>query len=117
MDSEKKSLLLETSKYMVQVSHCCFILFLFYLFIYLFWPHCRAGGILVPWSGIQPEPPELEMQIPNHWSTMEVPVTAALKVTIRGLELSVEIFTWIQILASKRTVRGAIICKHQILKV
>ena len=45
---------------------------------------------------------------------------AALQVAIRGPELSTEIFTqltWIQILASKRTVRGAIICKHQILKV
>ena len=52
---------------------------------------------------------ELEMQIHNHWNAVEVPVTATLKVTIRGLEFSIEIFiqlTWVQILASKWTVRG-----------
>ena len=32
-----------------------------------------ACGILVPWSGIEPVPPAVEMQILNHWITREVP--------------------------------------------
>ena len=32
-----------------------------------------AYGILVPWSGIEPVPPAVEMQILNHWITREVP--------------------------------------------
>ena len=72
MDSEKKkSLLLETSKYMVQVSHCCFILFLFY-FIYLF----ILATLQSRWDRSSPiqdptRAPELEMQIRNHWSAVE----------------------------------------------
>ena len=31
-----------------------------YLFMYLIWPHQEACGILVPWSGIKPVPPEVE---------------------------------------------------------
>ena len=39
----------------------------------LFCPHCSACGILVPWPGIKPMPPELGAQCLNHWTTSEVP--------------------------------------------
>ena len=32
-----------------------------------------ACGILVLWPGIEPRPPALEAQSPNHWTTREVP--------------------------------------------
>ena len=31
-------------------------------------------GILVPWPGIEPEPPAIEAQSPNHWITSEVQI-------------------------------------------
>ena len=40
------------------------ILVSFYLFI--FWSHCLACGILVPRPGIKPRPPSLEAQHLNH---------------------------------------------------
>ena len=43
------------------------------LFIFLiFWPHQAACGILVPWPGIEPTPPALEVRSLNHWTTREV---------------------------------------------
>ena len=30
-----------------------------------------ACGILVPWPGIKPAPPAMEVQSPNHWTTRE----------------------------------------------
>ena len=32
-----------------------------------------ACGILVPWPGIKPQPPAVEVQSPNHWTAREVP--------------------------------------------
>ena len=32
-----------------------------------------ACGILVLWAGLEPRPPALEVQSPNHWTTREVP--------------------------------------------
>ena len=32
------------------------------------------GGILVPQPGIEPLPPEVEAQNPNHWSSREFPI-------------------------------------------
>ena len=40
-------------------------------------PHA-ACGILVPWPGIEPAPPTLEVWHLNHWATREVPVFALL---------------------------------------
>ena len=48
----------------------------FYLFVYFyffFWPHRVACGILVPQPGIEPMPPAVEGQGPNHWTAREVP--------------------------------------------
>ena len=42
----------------------------FYLFI---WPHCEACGILIPWPGIKPVPPAVEVWCLNHWTAREVP--------------------------------------------
>ena len=36
--------------------------------------HHLACRILVPWAGIEPSPPAVEAQSPNHWTTREVPV-------------------------------------------
>ena len=44
------------------------------LFIYLFiWLLCTACGIIVPWLGIEPWPPAVKVQSPNHWTTREFP--------------------------------------------
>ena len=45
----------------------------FYLFIYLFWPHHSACGILVPWPGIKRISLAVEVQTPIHWTTREFP--------------------------------------------
>ena len=46
-------------------------LLLFWLFGF-FWPHRVACRILVPWPGIEPVPPVVEAQSPNHWTSREV---------------------------------------------
>ena len=38
-----------------------------------FWPCHMAFGITAPRPGIEPEPPTLEVQSPNHWTTREFP--------------------------------------------
>ena len=43
-----------------------------FCFFFFFWPCCMACGILVPWPRIEPEPPAVEVQSPNHWTTREV---------------------------------------------
>ena len=35
--------------------------------------HCEVCGTLVPWPGIEPEPPSLEAQSLNPWTTREAP--------------------------------------------
>ena len=42
-------------------------------FFFFFWPHCAAYRILVPDQGIEPMPPAVEVQSPNHWTTRELP--------------------------------------------
>ena len=41
--------------------------------IYLFWLSGVACGILVPWPGIEPGPPAVEVQNPNLWTHQEFP--------------------------------------------
>ena len=48
--------------------------FLFFKFLFYFWSHCMAWGILVPRPGIEPMPPAVEVQSPNHWTAREVPM-------------------------------------------
>ena len=43
----------------------------FYLFI--FWPHLTACGILLPWPGIEPGPTAVNALSLNHWTTREFP--------------------------------------------
>ena len=45
--------------------------FLFIFNFFIFWLHCMACGILVPWPGINPVPPAVESWSPNHWTTRE----------------------------------------------
>ena len=45
----------------------------FLSFSCFFWPRCVACGILVPRPGIEPLPPALGAQSPNHWTAREVP--------------------------------------------
>ena len=49
------------------------------LFIYLFWLFHMACGFLMPWPGIKPLSPALEVQILNHWTTREVPDSCTFK--------------------------------------
>ena len=44
-----------------------------YLFFYLFWLYHAACGILVPWLGIEPIPPVMEVWCLNHWTTRDHP--------------------------------------------
>ena len=44
-------------------------------FFRIFWLHCTACGILVPWLGIELLPPAVEAQSLNHWTTTRVPLT------------------------------------------
>ena len=39
-----------------------------------FWPRSTACGILVPRPGMEPMPPAVEAQSPNHWTTREFPL-------------------------------------------
>ena len=56
------------------------IIIIIILFIYLFFKQKflfylfgrAACGILVPWPGIEPTPPAVEVQSLNHWTTKEV---------------------------------------------
>ena len=45
---------------------------------FFFWPHCTAGGILVPRPGIEPVPPAVEAWSPNHWTARELPGDSCL---------------------------------------
>ena len=54
-------------------SICIFLNWCLFIYLFIFWSHCEACGILVLWPGIEPRPPALEAQSPNHWTTWEVP--------------------------------------------
>ena len=47
--------------------------------------HGMAWGILVPWSGVKPMPPAVEVQSPNHWMTREVSIPLHLDVAARWI--------------------------------
>ena len=63
-----------------------FIFFYFYLFI---WPCLGACGILVPWPGIIPTPPAVEVWSLNQWTSREVPapILKIRKVRLRNCTL------------------------------
>ena len=42
------------------------------IYLFLFFGH-TACGILVPWPGIEPVPPVVEVQSLNYWAAREVP--------------------------------------------
>ena len=50
------------------------VFFIFYLFI--FWLHFTACGILVPWPGIEPGPTAVKAPSLNHWTAREIPRTS-----------------------------------------
>ena len=57
-------------------------MFLFLIYFCLcFWLCHAAFGILVPWPGVEPEPPALEALILDHWTTREIPGLAFLTST------------------------------------
>ena len=43
-----------------------------------FWLSYAASSILVPWPGIEPGPPAVDMQSPNHWTAKEIPSKSVL---------------------------------------
>ena len=49
-------------------------------FIFIFWLHCAACGILALQPGIKPLPMAVKVWHPNHWTTREFPTT------FKGLE-------------------------------
>ena len=49
------------------------ILFFFLIYFLFFTPRHVACGILAPRPGIEPVPPAVEVQSPNHWTTWEFP--------------------------------------------
>ena len=53
-------------------------LFLFFK-LFIFWPHLIVYRISVPCPGIEPEPPALEAQSLNHWTTRELPMLFIFK--------------------------------------
>ena len=57
---------------------------LFLFFIYLFFDHIIASGILVPQPGIEPMTPEVEAQSLNHWTAREVPVSKHIYDLLEG---------------------------------
>ena len=44
-----------------------------------------ACGVLAPQPGIEPVPPALEVQSPNHWTSREVPRLEFEQILIRSL--------------------------------
>ena len=52
-----------------------------YCTFFCFWPCHAACGILVPQPGIEPMPPAVEVQSPNHWTAREFP--AVLLITVQ----------------------------------
>lgn len=48
------------------------VLLLLLLFWFSFWPHCKACGILVLQSGIEPMPSAVAAQRLNHWTARKV---------------------------------------------
>ena len=46
----------------------------FVLFLFLFWTHLMACGVLVPQPGIEPGPLSVKAQSPNHWTAREFPI-------------------------------------------
>ena len=59
-----------------------YIVFLVSYFVFIFWLHHAAFGILVPQPGIEPSPPALEAQSLNHWTTREVPYYTIILVRV-----------------------------------
>ena len=51
---------------------------------------CVACGVLAPQPGVEPMPPALEVQSPNHWTTREVPGLDFEQILIRSLLTSGE---------------------------
>ena len=47
--------------------------FIFYFYLFIYWPHRVACGILVPRPGIEPKAMRVKAQSPNHWTTREFP--------------------------------------------
>ena len=73
----KVSIYMRKCAYMLHslLERLVFFLSVFYFLIFfLFWPCHVACGILVPWPGIEPGPPAVEVWSPNHWTTREFPI-------------------------------------------
>ena len=45
-------------------------------FFFFLWQHHSAWGVLVPWLGIKPMPPEVESWSLNQWTAREFPPSA-----------------------------------------
>ena len=67
----------------------------YFFFFFSFFPlHLKACEISVPWPGIQPEPPALEAQSLNHWTTREVILLFVFCSTYLSLNFYSSDFFW-----------------------
>ena len=67
-------------KYTYMYTHLQIHLYLFiylkpYIFFIFIFGSAAACGTLVPWLGIEPVPPAVEVRSLNHWTAREVPQT------------------------------------------
>ena len=58
--------------------------------LFLFWPCYIACGILVPWPGIEPTPPALEV-----WSLSPLDAREVLQVSLDEKNIRIHSFTWL----------------------
>ena len=69
------------------ISSASFSLFI-YIYLFIYWLHCTAYGILIPQPGIEPVSPTVEAWSPNHWTAREVPRLPPLMLLILGFNLT-----------------------------
>ena len=53
------------------------------IYLFIFGCSVQFVGILVPWPGMQPMPPAVEVWSPNHWTTREFPRSKFKHIEIR----------------------------------
>ena len=56
------------------ITEFCLLVFKIFYLLFIFWLYLTACRILVPQSGIELEPPALEVQSLNHWTIRKIPI-------------------------------------------
>ena len=80
---------------------------------FFFWPHCVARRILVPWPGIKPVPPAVEVQSLNHWTTREVPENVFILLSfLNNVFTAYRIVGCLSFLAAPKQCHSIVCCKQ-----